>query len=60
MPSEQGKPKLRLDHLAVWVEDIDKTACVPDRDGWLEAPPHVVDAVSAEDETTGGMKSGLR
>ena len=24
MPNERGKPKLRLDHLAVWVEDIDK------------------------------------
>lgn len=56
MPNERGEPKLRLDHLAVWVEDIDKTATfLTETVGWKRHPMEV--DVSAEDETTGGMKA---
>ncbi len=56
MPNEQGKPKLRLDHLAVWVEDLDKTATfLTETVGWKRHP--MVLEVSTEDETTGGRKA---
>ena len=48
--------QLRLDHAAVWVEDMDKTAAfLTDVVGWKRHPMEV--QVSAEDETTGGMEA---
>lgn len=48
--------KMRLDHIAVWVADMEKTAkFLTDVVGWKRHPMTV--AVSAEDETTGGMEA---
>ncbi|MBI1731429.1 MAG: VOC family protein [Gammaproteobacteria bacterium] len=48
--------KMRLDHAAVWVADMEKTAkFLTDFVGWKRHPMTV--AVSAEDETTGGMEA---
>ena len=49
--------QLRLDHAAVWVEDMDKktVAFLTDVVGWKRHPMEV--QVSAEDETTGGMEA---
>lgn len=46
--------RMRLDHLAVWVADMEKTArFLTEIVGWKRHPMHV--AVSPEDLTTGGM-----
>lgn len=48
--------QLRLDHAAVWVADMEKTAAfLTDLVGWKRHPMEV--QVSAEDETTGGMEA---
>ena len=46
--------QLRLDHAAIWVEDMEKTtAFLTDIVGWKRHPMEI--SVSDEDETTGGM-----
>ena len=58
MTNAQGKPKLRLDHLAVWVADIEKTTeFLTEIIGWKRHP--MVVEVSEEDQTTGGMKAAF-
>ena len=48
--------QLKLDHAAIWVEDMEKTASfLTDIVGWRRHPMEV--AVSPEDETTGGMEA---
>lgn len=56
MPTQSPtKPRLRLDHIAVWVEDLDSTShFLTDIVGWQRHP--MTFGVSAEDETTGGME----
>jgi catechol 2,3-dioxygenase-like lactoylglutathione lyase family enzyme len=50
-----SKPKLRLDHIAVWIDDIDKASkFLTDIVGWKRHPMKF--GVSPEDETTGGME----
>ncbi len=50
-----AKPKLRLDHIAVWTGDLDKTSkFLTDVVGWKRHPMEF--GVSPEDETTGGME----
>ena len=52
----QDTPRLRLDHLAVWVEDMEKTASfLADIVGWKRHP--MVVEVSGEEATTGGMEA---
>lgn len=52
----QDHPNLRLDHLAVWVEDMEKTASfLTDIVGWKRHP--MVVEVSGEEATTGGMEA---
>lgn len=56
MTNERGKSKLRLDHLAVWVADVEKTTqFLAEIVGWKRHPMLV--EVSEEDQTTGGMKA---
>ena len=48
--------QLRLDHAAIWVEDMEKTVSfLVDVVGWKRHPMEI--AVSPEDETTGGMEA---
>ena len=52
----QEMPKLRLDHLAVWVEDMEQTVSfLTDIVGWRRHP--MVVEVSGEEATTGGMEA---
>ena len=52
---KNGKPHLRLDHIAVWTDDIDKASSFfTDIVGWKRHPMEF--GVSPEDETTGGME----
>jgi catechol 2,3-dioxygenase-like lactoylglutathione lyase family enzyme len=54
--TSQENPNLRLDHLAVWVEDMEKTASfLTDIVGWKRHP--MVVEVSGEEATTGGMEA---
>lgn len=54
--SVQESPQLRLDHLAVWVQDMEKTsAFLADIVGWKRHP--MVVEVSGEEATTGGMEA---
>ena len=56
MSDSRIHPKLRFDHAAIWVEDMEKTVSfLTDIVGWRRHPMHV--AVSADDETTGGMEA---
>lgn len=49
-----SKPHLRLDHVAIWVDDMDKTSkFLTDIVGWKRHPMEF--GVSADDPTTGGM-----
>lgn len=51
-----NKPQLRLDHLAVWVADMDATVrFLTDIVGWKRHP--MVVEVSPEELTTGGMEA---
>ena len=48
--------QLRLDHAAIWVEDMEETVnFLTDIVGWKRHPMEI--AVSPEDETTGGMEA---
>ena len=52
---QHAKPSLRLDHIAVWVGDLEKTSkFLTDIVGWKRHPMEF--GVSADDETTGGME----
>ncbi len=52
---KNAKPNLRLDHIAVWVGDLEKTSkFLTDIVGWKRHPMEF--GVSPEDETTGGME----
>ena len=56
MKDTQIQPQLRLDHAAIWVEDMEKTVSfLTDVVGWRRHPMEIM--VSAEDETTGGMEA---
>ena len=56
MANAPKQPQLRLDHAAIWVEDMEKTVnFLTDVVGWRRHPMEI--AVSAEDETTGGMEA---
>ena len=56
MTDTRNQPQLRLDHAAIWVEDMEKTVSfLTDVVGWRRHPMEI--AVSAEDETTGGMEA---
>jgi len=50
------KPKLRLDHLAIWVEDMEKSAGFLTEILGLKRHPMVVE-VSDDDPTCGGMEA---
>lgn len=54
--SKPSGANLRFDHAAIWVEDMEKTlSFLTDVVGWRRHPMEI--AVSAEDETTGGMEA---
>ena len=56
MANASKEHRLRLDHAAIWVEDMEKTTrFLTDVVGWRRHPMAV--AVSAADETTGGMEA---
>ncbi|MFT6957407.1 MAG: catechol 2,3-dioxygenase-like lactoylglutathione lyase family enzyme [Halieaceae bacterium] len=56
MIAEQLSTPLRLDHLAIWVDDMDKTsAFLTDIMGWKRHP--MVIEVSENDPTVGGMEA---
>ena len=56
MANAPKQPQLRLDHAAIWVEDMEKTVSfLTDVVGWRRHPMEIM--VSAEDETTGGMEA---
>lgn len=53
--SAQSKPHLRLDHLAIWAEEIEESSkFLTDIVGWKRHPMEF--GVSPEDATTGGME----
>ena len=56
MANAPKQPQLRLDHAAIWVEDMEKTVgFLTDVVGWRRHPMDIM--VSDEDETTGGMEA---
>ena len=56
MTGTRIKSQLRLDHAAIWVEDMKKTVgFLTEVVGWRRHPMEI--AVSVEDETTGGMEA---
>lgn len=56
MTNSTGKQKLRFDHTAIWVEDMDKTVSfLTDIVGWRRHPMLV--EVSDDDPTLGGMQA---
>ena len=56
MQDSQTDNQLRLDHAAIWVADMEKTVdFLTNIVGWRRHPMQV--AVSADDETTGGMEA---